>query len=422
MARPLLIAIAPAADTVAAANALGLDVAIVGPDGNRPSGCAFYPVDLADAAALRSLLERLAAEHELAGVITSEGPFVRAAAECAALLGLPHSISVEAAQRGENKLLARRCYEQAGVRNPSYHATASVREAIAAAERIGWPVVVKPLNDQNSRFVKLAHNRADIEAAFAAIHKAEFNLGGQRLAPEVLIEEYVNGPEYSVELFVDHGVATVVAILSKALGPPPFFVEIAHSVPAPVSDKLAAEIAGTAQAAVAALGADNCVVHAELRVRGGQAYVIEVNLRVAGGRLADLVKTVTGWDLAAVAVQISTGHTPQPAAPEAKIGVYHCLTVPVPSVVRYDQSPIELEGVWPAPILELDVPPETLVYPINHPQGRIFGRILAFGDDADKAWSTARTIRSLLRLQTEPVGDDTSQTAAESGSWKTGCC
>ena len=424
LARALLVTIAPAAETIAAANALGLDVAIIGPDGNRPSDCPFHPVDLADQTAVRTLLHELAATHDIAGVTTSEGPFVRAAAECAAMLGLSHALSVEAAERGENKLLARRCYDAAGVRGPRYHATASAREAVAAAERIGWPVVAKPLNDQNSRFVRLCRNAEDVEAALASVVQAELNAGGQPLAPEILIEEFVNGPEYSVELFVERGAATVVAICAKALGPPPFFVEIAHAVPAAVSDKLAAELKQTAAAAVAALGADNCVAHVELRVRHEQAYVIEVNLRVAGGRLADLVGTVTGWDLPAVELDLALGRPVRAArTPETKVGVYHCLTVEAPSVVRFERDPIELDAVWPPPILELDVAPGTIVYPVNHLGGRIFGRILAFGDDATTAWSTVRTIRSLLRLRTEPVSDTTHQAVADSpGSATTGCC
>ncbi len=424
LTRSLLVTIAPAAETVAAAKELGLDVAIVGPDGNRPAGVPFHPVDLADPAALRGVLRELAAAHEIAGVLSSEGPFVRAAAECAAFLGLPHALSVEAAERGENKLLARRCYDAAGVRGPQYHATASAHDAVAAAERIGWPVVAKPLNDQNSRFVRLCRNREDVEGALAAVAQAGFNAGGQRLAPEILLEEFVNGQEYSVELFVERGSATVVAICAKALGPPPFFVEIGHAVPAAVSPKLAAELSQTATAAVAALGADNCVAHVELRVRREQAYVIEVNLRVAGGRLADLVATVTGWDLAAVELDLALGRPVRaPRTPETKVGVYHCLTVDVPSVVRYAQDPLELGDVWPPPVLELDVPPGATVYPVNHPQGRIYGRILAFGDDMPRAWSTVRTLRSLLRLRTEPVSDTTSPAVAGSpGSVKSGCC
>jgi predicted ATP-grasp superfamily ATP-dependent carboligase len=424
LARALLVTIAPAAETIAAAKELNLDVAIIGPDGNRPSDCPFYPVDLGDEAAVRELLHELAARQNVAGVISSEGPFVRAAAECAAILGVPHALSVEAAARGENKLLARRAYDAAGVRGPRYHATASAREAVAFAEQIGFPVVVKPLNDQNSRFVRLCRNRDDVEAALASVAQARFNAGGQPLAPEILIEEFVNGPEYSVELFVERGAATVVGICAKALGPPPFFVEIGHSMPAAVSDKQAAEISRTAVDAVAALGADNCVAHVELRVRREQAYIIEVNLRVAGGRLSDLVSTVTGYDLAGIELDLALGRpTRAPRTPETKVGVYHCMTVEAPSVVRYGQDPIELGDVWPAPILEIDVPSGSTVYPVNDPRGRIFGRILAFGDHPTKAWSTVRTIRSLLRLQTEPVSDTTPHTVADSpGSAKSGCC
>lgn len=424
--RSLLIAIAPSPETLAAARSRGLDVVIVGPGGApgcRPAELPFHPVDLADTAGVREILSRLASERDLAGVVTSEGHYLRAVAECSAYLGLPGALSVEAARRGENKLLARRCYELSGVRGPRFTAAVSAHDAVAEARRIGWPVVVKPANDSNSRLVQLCRNRDDVEAAFAAIAKIEFNLGGQRLAPEVLIEEYIDGPEYSVELFVDHGAVTIVGVCEKALGPAPFFVEVGHAVPAAVSTQLEKELRDTAQAAVEALGADQCVAHAELRVRGGKAFVIEVNLRVAGGRLADLVQTVTGWDLPSVALDIATGCAPSRASePQAKVGVYHCLIADAPSILRFDQQPIVLENAWPPPLLEIDVPPDTLVFPVNDPRGRIFGRILAFGDDVVSAWSTVRRIRSLLGLRLEPAGDAGAPGADGSGCWKSGCC
>ncbi|MDB5069171.1 MAG: cysteine synthase [Candidatus Eremiobacteraeota bacterium] len=424
--RSLLIAIAPSRETLAAASARGLDVVIVGPDGApgcRPAELPFHPADLTDAASVQDILRRLASARELAGVITSEGHYLRAVAECSSYLGLQGALSVEAASRGENKLLARRCYELSGVRGPRFAAATSAHEAVAEARRIGWPVVVKPANDSNSRAVTLCRNRDDTEAAFAAIAKLEFNLGGQRIAPEVLIEEYIDGPEYSVELFVDHGVTTIVAVCEKALGPAPFFVEVGHAVPASVSKQIETELCDTARAAVGALGARHCVAHAELRVRGGKAFVVEVNLRVAGGKLADLVRTVTGWDLPSVALDIATGRAPSRAyEPQATVGVYHCLIADAPSTLRFDQEPIVLEGVWPPPLLELDVPPGTLVFPVNDARGRIFGRILAYGDDVVSAWSTVRTIRSLLRLRLEPADDAAAAGADGSGCWKAGCC
>lgn len=422
-ARPSLLAIAPSREMLAAASAAGLDVVMIGSKGPGGGAWPFYPTDFEDASSVHALLTDLRRSRPIVGVVASEAYHVPDAARCAEFLKLTHTISACAAMNGEDKLRARRCLQLAGVRAPRFAGVNSIQAAVRAAIDLSWPVIVKPCNDSNSRLVRLCRRREDLETAATSIQCAEFNLAGQRLSSEILVEEYIDGPEFSVELFIYEGAITIMAVCEKTLGPTPYFVEVGYAVPATISASLRKELCLVAESALRALTADNVVAHIELRIRDNQAYVIEVNLRVAGGKVPCLVHTATGWDMNAVAVDIAIGKVPTRSNEcAAMVGVYHCLTADVPSIITYDRADIELLCDFPEPILELSVAPGTHVFPVNDSRGRIFGRILAWGSDSTAAWDTIRKIRAAMCLEIKPVSNSPSGAPSQPGAWTSGCC
>ena len=144
---------------------------------------------------------------------------------------------------------------------------------------------------------------------------------GQALATAALIEEYIDGAEYSAEVIVDRNGPRTLVLCEKVLGPLPYFVEIGHRVPARLDAGADAKLRNTAEAAVRALGVGNCVCHVELRVSGAGVSVIEVNLRPAGGRLPEFIWNVTGYDLHKAAIAIAvTGEAPAFKSTKGLIG------------------------------------------------------------------------------------------------------
>jgi biotin carboxylase len=135
----------------------------------------------------------------------------------------------------------------------------------------------------------------------------------------VLVEQYVTGPEVSVETFGSQ----VVGVTAKHLGPLPDFVEAGHDFPADGQEAAAA----TALRAVEALGLAWGPAHTEVRLapggaagRGGPSsegagspvspVVIEVNPRLAGGEIPVLVRLATGVDLVGATVDLATSAVP----------------------------------------------------------------------------------------------------------------
>ena len=119
----------------------------------------------------------------------------------------------------------------------------------------------------------------------------------------VLIEAFVAGLEYSVELF--NGCS--VGVTRKHLGPPPFFVEVGHDFPAPGPESL--QLARYAERAAAALGHVGGPGHVEIKLGTPIPCIVEINPRLAGGMIPELVRRATGIDLITMSIKFACGMT-----------------------------------------------------------------------------------------------------------------
>lgn len=249
-----------------------------------------------DAAGVAALLERAAAihaEHPIARCVPSSESSVEAAASVNAVLGLGGT-SPEAALCSRDKHRMRQALRDHGVGVPAFRRVRAVAEFEAAVRDIGFPCVAKPSRAAGSDGVARLERGADLPAAWA------FSAGVRQMgggAPEVLVEEYVPGPEYSVEMVVAAATAHVAGITEKTTEPEPYFNEVMHLFPAPLSPEDEAAVVRTARDAVAALGITDGGAHLELRLSPRGPVVIECAARLAGDSIPELVKLATGVDL-----------------------------------------------------------------------------------------------------------------------------
>ena len=95
----------------------------------------------------------------------------------------------------------------------------------------------------------------------------------------VLIEQFIEGPEFSVEIIVWEGKVDVLAVTDKKTTEAPHFVELGHNQPSCFPDDLVAIIKDAAVKGVKALGVDKCACHAEVKVQDGKAYLMEIGAR-----------------------------------------------------------------------------------------------------------------------------------------------
>jgi argininosuccinate lyase len=262
-------------------------------------------VDTQDAEALIDACRRLAAGPGLAGVTSSSEYFVATAAKVASSFGLS-APNHEAVAACRDKHAQRVRLRAAGVGNPAFRLADSVGAAQSAAGELGFPVVVKPVYGSGSVGVKLCDDAAAVAAHSASLFSQRYNERGQPIPHVVLVEEVASGPEFSVETFD----ASVVGVTRKHLGPLPDFVEVGHDYPAALGAAEEQGLRAEALRALRALGLGWGPAHVELRVTAGGPKIIEVNPRLAGGFIPELVRHASGVDLIAAAVARVAGREP----------------------------------------------------------------------------------------------------------------
>jgi biotin carboxylase len=254
-----------------------------------------------DEATLEAVIrEHFADGAEVAGITSSSEYFIATAAALAARFGRPGP-DAAAVRAARDKSRQREVLAAGGLPSPAFRVVASEAEAVAAAREIGFPVVVKPVGGSGSVGV-----RACADAGEVRDHAASLFVPTDGEAPRALVESLIAGDEFSVEVFSGR----VIGITRKHLGRPPFFVEAGHDYPAGVPEDVAAALTDTVVRGTALLGLGWGPLHWELRVHGGRAYPIEVNPRLAGGFIPELVRHAEGIDLIRETLRLVVGRTP----------------------------------------------------------------------------------------------------------------
>ncbi|MGW4476873.1 ATP-grasp domain-containing protein [Nonomuraea sp. NPDC004354] len=239
-------------------------------------------------AGIRSLGDR----QRIVGVTSSSEYYIAAAARVAAALGLPGE-DPEILTSARNKAYQRQCFAAHDVGTPGFHLVHSPEEAAAAAVNLGMPVVVKPISRSGSIGVQRCDTAQEVSRHTAELLSVLVDERGRRLPGAVLVESYVDGSEFSVELMAGEVCAVVAKHVDQTRG----FLEIGHDLPACIDPDTEKTLTAEARKAVAALGLRWGASHVEMRIVDSRAYVIEVNPRLAGGMIPEALLAATGRDL-----------------------------------------------------------------------------------------------------------------------------
>lgn len=251
--------------------------------------------------------------EEIAGITTTSEFYVLAVAELSDWLGLDGNPRA-AVETCRNKASLRDRLKVAGVRQPRFAVltpeSSGTRVAAAVAE-VGLPCVVKPTDDSGSTNVLLCHSVGEVAAQIARILAVRTNTRGQPTARTGLVEQYLEGPELSVEMFGWDDELHCLGVTDKTVAGAPWFVEIQHVFPSSQSDDVVAEVERVAREALEATGMRLGATHTEVRLTPDGPAVIEVNPRPAGGMIPLLIELASGVDLVEQHLRVAAGLAPQ---------------------------------------------------------------------------------------------------------------
>ena len=239
-------------------------------------------------------------------------------------LGLA-GITKEQAIRATNKHLMRNAFEKGNAPSPMSILTKSVEDAwIHLQNDLSTNGILKPSRNSGSRGIAKVSRNMDkedfVKAYNIALNESRDN--------SVLIEQLIDGPEFSIEIIVWNSEVNVLTVTDKKTTGAPHFVELGHNQPSCYSKEDVETLKTAAVAGVKALGVNNCACHAEAKLMDGKAYLMEIGARLGGDFIStELTHLSTGIDMVAAAIDVALGMEPDLSIKEEPKGAcirYFC--------------------------------------------------------------------------------------------------
>lgn len=311
-------------------------------------------------------------------------------------------ISKEIAIRATNKHLMREAFEKYGAPSP--------KSFLAKDEEDAWNVfchefdsnaILKPSRNSGSRGIAKVEKVISKEE-FVKLYRRALNESRDH---QVLIEQFIEGPEFSVEVIVWKGEPHVLAVTDKKTTEAPYFVELGHNQPSIYPDEIQQKLKDGAIAGCKALGLTNCAAHCELKIQNGEAYLMEIGARMGGDFIStELTHLSSGIDMVAATIDVVLGVEPNFNPIEEKLGVAIRYFTPKPGTVVSIKNTEALKrlDVYDA---EIYVKPGDEVREVKSSLDRS-GHVIITADSAEKAIIEAESLIQQVNICTVKTIND----------------
>lgn len=231
----------------------------------------------------------------------------------------------------ETKFAQRKAFEQHGIPVPKYKKLQK-GEAIVDLD-MHYPIIVKPLDSGGSQGItKLDFSDGLEEALHVAFSRSR--------TEQAIVEEFVDGREFSVEALSHNGKHYILQITDKVTSGAPHFIEMQHHQPADISHEVASQIRAMVEKALTALKIENSPSHTEIKLNSrGELYIIEIGARLGGDFItSDLVRLSTGYDMVKGTIELAVGKFEVPQIGEmgySGVYFYSALAPQIGDIIRH---------------------------------------------------------------------------------------
>ena len=260
----------------------------------------FYPISIVEKERILEECEKIRPD----GICTIASDLATVAVNyVATYMGLPGN-SMETMKKSTDKWKMREAFFENGDPSPRSMCVASYAEC--QGTEFTYPVIVKPIDRSGSRGVTKVDYKEQLEDAINVALDCGFE-------KKVVVEEYVEGNEYSVECITYNGNHNLLAITRKYTTEAPNFIEIAHLEPAPLSQDITDKIRSIVFHALDSLEISNSASHTEIKIDlNCNIRIIEIGARMGGDCIgSDLVKLSTGIDFVKAVIDVAVGIEPE---------------------------------------------------------------------------------------------------------------
>lgn len=221
------------------------------------------------------MAKEMSKKHNVVGVFTAGADVEVTVANVAHALGLP-GVTPDVAEKCNNKVLTRRILEEAGIKGPVFQEVLSYEEAAEFAKEVGFPIMVKPLDNCASRGMMKAYGVGELELAVDNAKKYSRKEG-------ILVEEYLEGPKQTVEMLAYNDVYHLCSIIDTHYAFDPYPVETGHNNPTRLSKETQGKLFEFAEKASRIVGINIGAAKVDTILTGKGPMVIEMTARLSGG-------------------------------------------------------------------------------------------------------------------------------------------
>jgi biotin carboxylase len=374
----------------------------------REAADVFALTDFQDDAGFRSVIRKMTAEHDVSTIyhIGREESMI-AAYEVAQELGAELN-PVSAIRLLTDKRLMRAHLAEHGLSSVRFAEADNRTAVVRALDRIGFPAVVKPAALSGSRGVFLIRNAADQAGWSVAMDES-------RYSGPFLVEEYLSGPEFSIETLSQGGHHTVIGVTAKQVGAHPLFVEVGHVHPAPLPPQRRAALSELTTRFLSVCGYRFGPAHTEAIWTEDGPRIVESQARLGGDRIPRLIELSSGLDIEQAIFAALAGRMPPVPNPTAT-ALIRFLTFPPGAVAAVEglEAARQITGVDD---LQLKLEPGALAPPVRDSWSR-HGHVIVSGDSPEHAQAVADQVIATLTVVVDQVatrGDGTRATSAAVG-------
>ncbi|TCC65550.1 ATP-grasp domain-containing protein [Kribbella pittospori] len=272
----------------------------------------------------------------------------------------------------------------------------------------GLPIIVKPVRESGSLGVFRIRDQADVDVVadrYRSLDDVQWTASDLAFADsfhDFLMEEFLDGPEISVETLSFDGRHVIVAVTDKEVGGTGF-VEIGHSQPSGLSAETLGEVRQLVTDFLDAVGLRNGPGHTEVKLTSRGPRIVESHNRIGGDRINELAEIAYGVDMERYALGVGFGLVePLTTSPEPRGGAAVRFITPEAGRV-VEVTGVEEVRADPAYVdLQLDVKPGDDVPPLTWNEDKV-GHVIARGATAAEAIANGKRLAAAIHVRTEPV-------------------
>ena len=299
---------------ILAAKSLGYKTVVIDADKNAvcvPLADYFEPIDLKAKDEILAFARKLNEAGELKAVFTAGTDFSASVSYVCEKLNL-NAHSYQAALNASIKNQMRECFDECHVPSPRFFKVSKSELSTGASEKliekildkIQLPLVVKPVDNMGARGCRMVRTQLEfLPAVEVAVNSSR--------SETAIIEEYMDGPEFSIDALVYEGTFTVTGFAIRHIKYPPYFIEVGHTIPAVLDKKMHDELISTFALGAKALGLTCGAAKADIKYTSKGPMIGEIAGRLSGGYMSGWTYPyASGLNLTKEALKIASGMTP----------------------------------------------------------------------------------------------------------------